>query len=1838
MKKDKSGLHQIESQVIPKASLLHALNMAAVVIQDSARSELDIMQVFSMQIKQLGLRGGILFVDESRNLMTVKAFVQPEPLIEELEKETGLNCIGFSFRFKNIDVYQQVIEAETPLFVDNSAQIIEQLLPKKARTVSRRIINNFGAPAAVYAPIKYEDQVKGVLYLAGDEINSNDVPVIELFANHISVALNKARLFAEMELELANRRFTEAELRKLKEFNEDIIQTMFEGVSLLNSDGYITFVNPAAAELLGYSTEELVGKHWKIITPSDQHAIVDAADKRRIQGISDRYEMELQRKDGHRIQVLISGSPRFDHDRFDGTLVVFTEISDRKRMEESLRNRANELSELNAFSIDIGSFWDLPDLLENIAMRTVKLLKSEGGCVSLCDYKQGIIDTYVEYPQPSFQGEDLGKTLKIGEGARGQVAQTGKPLIIDDYRTWPNRAIVYEEEKPYRAVLTVPMAGQDQLFGVLQVWENTTSRKYTEKDQNLLSLFANQAAMAIENARLFEAERTARRRAEALREAARIIASTLSLKEVLDAVLEQLSRVLQYDSGNIMLVEDELLVIKAWRGYDAFIDTRLEDADTFPINGENSASVVVLTGEPVAIAGVDKDPHWAPNPASKHIRSWLGVPLVVRDRVIGLLNLDRTKEDGFTEEEIALAQVFALHAATAIENARLFESEGQRATEQEALRQASLSLTASLELEDVLDAILKTAHNLLPGVNNGHIFLFAEEDKQLTFGASLWADGRRGEPLAIPRPEGLTYTVARTGQLVVVSDMVSHPLYEGAPEDWKGAIVGLPLNIGKRVVGVMNLAYQNPREFSETELRVLELLGDQAAIAIENARLFNQAAIERRHLGLLYDLGRDLEFTLDPEEILYHAIALTTQAMNGLVGEAFIYLPEEDRLSLRALYGKPQTLLAEYDERIQMRPGVGLAGWVAENAQAVIIPDVNQDDRWLHVSGIDEDVHSAICSPIMVEDRLVGVITVLHQQEAVFNKDHLILLQAICQQVGLAFSNSSRYQEVKRRLTEITLIQTLAQTFSQRLDLKILLDEVVSQLSQRLGYPLVEIFLIEDDKMTLRSVHGLAPPTSTLSIDRGIIGRVARTGQATFVPDVSKDPDYCADIKDTVSELVVPIFRDEKVVGIINIESNRLNQLSWHDLDLLRVLAGQVSIALENAVLYDRVLRHAEDLEKIVTQRTAELTELYQLSQKIGYTISYEELFMLLVSHLRSAIGSELAAACLVKDGVRFIVVETTRPLSPAVLDRLRMDCINNLHIGNGNDTDISQIPIEVNLVEEKRSKTTIMKNLASMQVPIYVRQNNNGLLIVANERSKLYGEEQERLLQTFANQAAAAIERLEAIIAAEQKRLGGLMEHLPTGVLLIDSDNRLLVVNQMGKEILALLNPEFSDGVLNQLGDCPIEKLISQHTDPMPVEVALDGIQQRFFEAQAQPVGGTSHQWVITLRETTQERDSQIRIQMQDRLATVGQLAAGIAHDFNNIMAAILVYADLLKSDSTLSHVSKDRLEIIQQQVQRAASLIRQILDFSRRSVMEQSLLDLLPFIKEFEKMLHRIIPETIHLELICQPGVYMVNGDPTRLQQVLLNLALNARDAMPNGGLLQFKMSHHTYQDDDRPSIPDMPVGEWVKISVKDTGAGIPPEIMSHIFEPFFTTKPIGLGTGLGLAQVYGIVQQHNGYIDVESKVGEGTVFTIYLPSFPVTLDEDYFQDIPEKMDGVGETVLVVEDDPTTLEALITLLQAHNFRVVSASDGRDALEQYQQSLEPIRIVISDVVMPKMGGLELYRELIERSPEVKMLFITGHPLEKESQEFLQTGNVHWLQKPFSLREIGQAIRDLLDS
>jgi GAF domain-containing protein len=504
----------------------------------------------------------------------------------------------------------------------------------------------------------------------------------------------------------------------------------------------------------------------------------------------------------------------------------------------------------------------------------------------------------------------------------------------------------------------------------------------------------------------------------------------------------------------------------------------------------------------------------------------------------------------------------------------------QRADELAALHALSVDIAAAMDFPTLLEKIVQRAAELL-NATGGAIALCDEAKKEVLLAVEHSPASNIHPGVVFKYGEGATGRVAKTGKPLIIDDYRTWSGRAKVYEQSKPytAVLSVPMIWQGKVVGVLQvMADTDKRRFTKADQELLSLFATQAAIAIENTRLYSQTATEQRHLSLLFELARELTASLEPVEILNRAISLTCHSLEGLIGQAFLYQGDTEKLVLQAIYGRPEDWLDEPTHRIVLKPGQGLGGWVAKNRQPVYIPDVANDKRWLFISGVDEDVHSAISAPILSGDRLLGVLSVMHVQTGAFSTGHLTLLQAICQEVGLALANAERYQQVQRQLAEITFIQNLAQTFNRRLQLQELLNEVVTQLAERLGYPLVEIFLIDRDSLLQRAAYGVTATSDRLLMSQGIIGRVARTGQVALVPDVSQDPDYLPSYASTVAELVVPIIHGSVVVGIINIETGTPGQLTTRDRELLEVLAGQISIALENAVLYEHLRTHIGDL------------------------------------------------------------------------------------------------------------------------------------------------------------------------------------------------------------------------------------------------------------------------------------------------------------------------------------------------------------------------------------------------------------------------------------------------------------------------------------------------------------------------------------------------------------------------------------------------------------------------------------------------------------------------------------
>ena len=490
-----------------------------------------------------------------------------------------------------------------------------------------------------------------------------------------------------------------------------------------------------------------------------------------------------------------------------------------------------------------------------------------------------------------------------------------------------------------------------------------------------------------------------------------------------------------------------------------------------------------------------------------------------------------------------------------------------------------------------------------------------------------------------------------------------------------------------------------------------------------------------------------------------------------------------------------------------------------------------------------------------------------------------------------------------------------------------------------------------------------------------------------------------------------------------------------------------------------------------------------------------------------------------------------------------------------------------------------------------------------------------------------------------QMERLEWITETVAEGLLLLDSQQQIIHLNSKAQEYLQDLTEARLGDPLTKLGPHLFaEKVSDNDSDGWVQEITLNGEKPRLFDVRAWPKFDADQLqgWALIIRDVTAKRQQQQYIQQQERLAAIGQLASGIAHDFNNVMAIIVLYSQLLHHETGLSSKGKRQLTNIYQQALHASKLIEQILDFSRSSIVDKTHIDLVPMLKEMLKLWQRILPATITISLEHDAASYNIYADPTRIQQMLMNLLVNGRDAVNGNGHLSLYLAAISVAPNKSGPLPTMSAGEWVKIMLSDNGHGIAAHTLDRIFEPFFTTKKAGEGTGLGLAQVYGIVEQHGGVIDVASEVDKGTTFTIYLPLQETAVSKtqpDTSEPTPASRHET--TILLVEDNPFARQAIADSLINAGYLVLTAENGQQALDIFSQNDSPIDIVISDLVMPVMGGIELYQRLKEENKQVSTLLITGYPLNHQ-QAILEQQQVDWLQKPFTTDELVNKLNQVL--
>jgi signal transduction histidine kinase len=849
---------------------------------------------------------------------------------------------------------------------------------------------------------------------------------------------------------------------------------------------------------------------------------------------------------------------------------------------QALEQQVEELEQLRGISELLASGAEVSEILTEIVSRAAELLQGDGGGLYLVQEGAETLRCVVSLNTvEDFTGTDL----KFGEGAAGSVAQTGKPLIIDDYTLWEGHARVFSHGEPFHAMISAPLIWQGVVNGVIHVLRSRGSNPFTHADLERLELFSHQAAVLVENVRLLGALTVRATELDRLNAMTRAALQAGDVDQLAEQVTSQLAE----------LYGGKRCIISFWDRERKLPRSALVDSLELRFKAlalEEGARTLTRTvleaGRPLVVQDPANSKWVAPQiGALFEAQTVLAVPMILEGEWFGAILVTFENTRNFSKADLQFAEQAAGQVALALAKLQSLERERFRIRELEAVHEASLNLASNLELTVVLNSILTSALSLV-AADDAHIFLY--DGNVLRFGAAQWSNDENPEIYAEPRQEGLTYNVARSGKRIVVPDANQDPLF--TEWRWGGAIAGLPLKIQDRVVGVMNVAWHEPHQFMEPELRALELLADQAALMVQNASLYENVVKERRSVQLVYGLAQELANTLDPVEILERAVTLTAAHLGARAGEAFTYDPVTGLLNLQAASHSESIPIEDLAQKQQLMYGEGLVGWVAEHRMPILVDDVKVDRRWKEIPGLDEDARAMVCAPLTSGGALLGVISFLHDEVDAFTVEHLDLLIAIARQVSLALSNAESYRKIERRLTEFTALRQVLDVVNRRLEMQALLQEVVHQVGTVLGFPVVEIYMVEEQDLVLGAAFGGPRDTSThIPISMGIIGRVARSSKAAYVSDVSQDPDYIVGIHNTRSEIAVPLRKEDVVIGVLNVESPGVRSLTDDDMQLLSVLADQLSIAVENAALYERLRSHAVSLEDTVQARTAELAE-----------------------------------------------------------------------------------------------------------------------------------------------------------------------------------------------------------------------------------------------------------------------------------------------------------------------------------------------------------------------------------------------------------------------------------------------------------------------------------------------------------------------------------------------------------------------------------------------------------------------------------------------------------------------
>ncbi len=795
-----------------------------------------------------------------------------------------------------------------------------------------------------------------------------------------------------------------------------IAQQMKDAVILTdaNSESQIRYVNDAFTELYGYKKEEVLGKPSWLLFAGDIEEKQQIRQERR-QKIQKDDEARLiyqdMRKEGRRfwvsntLSVVNVGGKLYD-------LGIVRDISARKQMEEKLQQRTAELEALRQVGMELTAKLELDVLIRTIVERAVDLINGRAGLMGIYDAHQELLRWKTVIGDAS-----VPRNSSLDEGLAGQIWAKRAPIIVDNYDTWEHR-IPNLEERPITAVVGVPITWGDEFLGVLEV-EGWAPGEYEEDDAELLILFANQAALALHNAQLFQAERKERQISEALGSAALAVSTALDLDQVLEQILNEVASVVKGDAFNIMFLEDNGRVrVRRWRGYDTLgLQEHIAHFE-IPLDESVAFREMMESGKPIIYQDVTAIPGWEQVSTETYLRSYVAAPIQIGDETIGFLNVDSVSAGQFNEEDAQHLQAFANHVSVGIKNARLFQAEREQRKIAEALAEAAFAVSGTLDFEQVLDRILEKTADVL----NGDAFNIMLVEDGIARVARYRGYERYGTEAFV---KGVAFPVSEvrnlqqmweTGEPVVIRDTRQ---YEGwakpKAQSWLRSYVGAPIKIEDEIVGYLNVDSSQPDHFGAEDAHHLQVFANYASTAINNARLFNQTQQQIAEMEALQRVVLQLTSTLDLSDVLdtiAESVLTITKASDCHI---FLYDEETERFT----FGAALWDTGSREPFVKQPRSDGLTVTVVRQGQPLIINRAHRHPIYADTEAQSWGLESIAGFPLKWHNRVLGALTVAFTDPHTFTEAEIRVLGLLADQAAIAIENAQLHRQMVNHATDL---------------------------------------------------------------------------------------------------------------------------------------------------------------------------------------------------------------------------------------------------------------------------------------------------------------------------------------------------------------------------------------------------------------------------------------------------------------------------------------------------------------------------------------------------------------------------------------------------------------------------------------------------------------------------------------------------------------------------------------------------------------------------------------------------------------------------------------------------